>query len=89
MPGNLHMVHLGTISYSLREFVIMFCIAGEHQGNCYIEEVVLNSIDWTNDVFANLKFIKEHNLAFDLAKFAEEEKLTDMALRMLELVSLK
>lgn len=78
IPKNPHMLHLGTIGYGLREFVCLICIApGEHQGKTYIEEVVLNTVDWTSDVFANLKFIEDDNLAEDLARFAMEKKLLD------------
>ena len=78
IPNNPHMIHLGTIEYGLREFLVMMCIApGEHQGKTYIEEVVLNTVDWTSDVFANLKFVEDDNLAEDLAKFAMDKKLLD------------
>jgi len=56
----------------------MACVHGPQKGKTYIEEVVLNTVDWTSDVFANLKFIDDDNLAFDLAKYAEENGLTDM-----------
>ncbi len=90
MPGNPHMLHLATITYNppnsvSREFVVMACIAGPSNGKCYIEEVSLNMVDLTGDVWANLKFIDDDNLAFDLAKFAEEKKLTDMKSRFAEL----
>lgn len=78
LPGNEHFLHLGTIGYGLREFIVMACVRGTHQGKVYIEEVVLNSVNWTDDVFANLKFVDDDNLAFDLAKFVEEKGLTDM-----------
>lgn len=83
MPGNPHMLHLATIMYGLREFVVMLWAKA---GKCYIEEVVINTVDWTSDVFANLKFIDDDNLAFDLAKFAEEKGLTDMKKRTEELI---
>ena len=85
MPGNPHMLHLATITYNTREFIVMACISGPDSGKCYIEEVSLNMIDLTGDVWANLKFIDDDNLAFDLAKFAEEKKLTDMKSRFNEL----
>jgi hypothetical protein len=85
LPNNPHMLHLGTIGYGLREFIVMACITGQHSGKCYIEEVVLNTIDFSKDVFANLKFVSDDNLAFDLAKFAEEKGLTDVKRRMQEL----
>jgi len=44
----------------------------------YIEEAVLTSIDFSKDVFASCKFIKDDDLALELARFAEEKKLTDM-----------
>ena len=78
------MVHLGTISSGLKEFIVMICVQGEHLGKCYIEEVVLNSVDWSQDVFANLKFISDDNLANDLAAFANEQKLTDIPTRIKE-----
>lgn len=86
MPGNSHMLHLGTIEYGLREFVVMTCVgAGEHNGKTYIEEVVLTSQSYSEDVTAHCKFIEDDNLAFDLAKFAEEQGLTDMKKRAEEL----
>lgn len=85
MPGNPHLLHLGTITMGMREFVVMAAIKGPHQGKCYIEEAVLNTVDFSQDVFANLKFIDDDNLAFDLAKFAEETGLTDMRKRFNEL----
>jgi len=72
------MMHLGTIEYGLREFVVMLCRAGSCQGKVYIEEVVLNSVDWRNDVYAHCKFIKDDHLANDLARFAEDQKITDL-----------
>ena len=86
IPGNTHMLHLGTIAYGLREFLVMTCIEGEHKGKTYIEEVVLNTVDWTKDVFANLKFIDEDALAYDIAKFAEEKNLTNVPERLGELI---
>ena len=75
IPGNPHMLHVGTISYGLREFVAMLDLRTQR---IYIEEVVLETKDFSDDVWANMKFISDDNLAFDLAKFAEDEKLTDM-----------
>ena len=78
IPKNPHMLHLGTIEYGLREFIVMLCVWGEKSGKCYIEEVVLTTVDYTKDVFANLKFIQDDNLANDLAMFAEQNGLTDI-----------
>lgn len=86
MPGNHHLLHLGTITSGIREFVVMVAIGGPKRGNCYIEEVVLESKDFGKDVFAHLKFIKEDKLAEDLAAFAEEQSLTDMKKRSEELI---
>jgi hypothetical protein len=87
MPGNPHMLHLGTISYGLREFIVMLCIAeGPYYQRCYIEEVVLNSIDYGKDVFAYCKFIADDNLAHDLTRFAEEHKLTSIGDRANQLI---
>lgn len=78
MPGSQDQaLHLGTIGHGLREYVVFTYVHGPAQGNTYIEEVVLNTVDWQRDVFANLKFIEEDSLAFDLARFAEEKGLTD------------
>lgn len=85
LPNNKHMLHLATIGYGLREFVVMVCRAGPHVQKCYIEEVVLNSVDFQKDVWANLKFISDDNLAADLAAFCEEKKITDMKERFNEL----
>jgi len=78
MPGNAHALHLATIEYGFREFIVILITKGPKQGNCYIEEAVLNTVDWTSDVFANLKFITDDNLAEDLARYAEEQGVTDM-----------
>ena len=78
IPLNKHMLHLGTIGYSLREFMVTACVRGPQRGQVYIEEVVLNTVNWTEDVFANLKFVSDDNLANDLAKYAEMNGLTDM-----------
>lgn len=85
VPGNAHMLHLATIGYGLREFIVMACIKGPHSGKCYIEEVVLESRDFSKDVWANCKFIADDNLAYDLAKFADEQGLTDLKKRYNEL----
>lgn len=85
VPNNPHFLHLGTIGYGLREFIVMTCINGPHQGKTYIEELVLTNVDFTKDVFANCKFIEDDNLAFDLAKFAEEKGLTDIKNRSHEI----
>ena len=84
LPGNPHILHLGTIQYGLREFIVMHCRAGMYKGNTYIEEVVLNTIDYSKDVFANCKFIDDDNLAHDLARFAEESGLLDIKNRFYE-----
>lgn len=85
LPNNPHMLHLGTISYGLREFIVMTCIRGEHVGKTFIEEVVLSSIDYSKDVFASCKFVSDDNLANDLAAFANEKGLLDIKSRMNEL----
>ena len=85
VPGNQHMLHLGPVGYGLREFIVMHCLRGPHKGNTYIEEVVLNSVDWTADVFAHCKFVEETALAEDLANFAEENKLLDVKERFHQL----
>ena len=46
-----------------------------HQGKVYIEEVVLNSVDFSKDIFASCKFISDENLAHDLAAFVQEKGL--------------
>lgn len=75
LPGNPHMLHIATISYGLREFVGML---DRRTQKFYIEEVVLQSQDFSKDVWANFKFIEDDALAFDLAKFCEEKKVLDM-----------
>ena len=85
VPGNSHMLHLATVTYGLREFIVMACIKGPKSGDCYIEEVVLESRNFDKDVWANCKFIADDNLAFDLAKFADERGITDMKKRFEEL----
>lgn len=84
MPGNPHMLHLGTIGYGLREFVVFVCLKNpplsqtNYVGKCYIEEAVLESKDFSKDVFAHLRFIEDDSMAYDLAKFAEEKGLLDV-----------
>lgn len=85
IPNNPHMLHLATIGYGLREFIVMVCIEGPYKHKCYIEEAVLTTVDFKKDVFANLKFIDDDNLAADLAAFVDEKKLTDMKERFNEL----
>lgn len=82
------MLHLGTIEYGLREFVVFTCIAKgtPYFGKTYIEEVVLTSQDFSKDITAHCKFIEDDSLAFDLAKFAEEQGITDMKKRTQELL---
>ncbi len=85
------MLHLGTIAYGLREFLVFTCVAQDtpFYGNTYVEEAVLTSQDFSKDVTAHCKFIEDDNLAFDLAKFAEEQGLTDMKKRTQELQDLQ
>ena len=78
MPGNSHMLHLGTIGEGMSEYIVMLCVGGSKSGNMYIEEAVLTSVDFSKDVFAHSKFIDDDELAHELAGFAEENKLTDM-----------
>ena len=76
MPGNNeHMVHMSTISMGLREFVVMI---DKHSQKAYIEEVVLTSLSYQDDVTAHCKFIEDDNLAIDLAAFVEDRGLLDM-----------
>jgi hypothetical protein len=78
IPGNEHMLHLGTIKDGLHEYIVLQCIAGPKQGNTYIEEVVLNTVDWTTDVTANCQFIEDDNLVNDITEFAKDKKLLDV-----------
>ena len=78
LPGNPHMLHLGTIEYGLREFILMLGTEGPARSKFYIEEVVLESVDFDKDVFAHCKFIDDDKLANDLAEFADEQGLRDM-----------
>jgi len=76
MPGgNEHMIHMGTITMGLREFVVM---VDRTTQLAYIEEVVLTSLSYEEDVTAHCKFIDDDNLAADLAAFVEEQGLLDM-----------
>ena len=86
LPGNPHFLHIATIGKSLREFIVMLCIRGEKKGNLYIEEVVLNSVDWKNDITANLKFIDDDELAEELFRFVEDKKIVDMKVIADELI---
>lgn len=71
------MLHLATIQRGLHEYIVMLCTKGEHWGKTYIEEVVLTSVDFSKDVYANLKFISDDTLAEDLAAFAREKGVLD------------
>ncbi len=72
LPGNPHMFHLVTVKMGFREFVAMM---DNRTQKVYIEEVVLESKDFTKDVWANLKFIEDDILAFDLARYLEHKNL--------------
>ncbi len=88
LENNEHMLHLGTITQGLREFWVMLCVQGEHNGKCYIEEYVPTSISFNDDIFGHFKFIKDDELAEELARFAERKKLTDIPSRINELKEL-
>ena len=75
LPGNTHMLHIATISYGLREFVLM---VDRNTGKMYIEEVVLQTVDFQKDVWANYKFIADDSLAKDIAEYCDQEGLRDM-----------
>ena len=85
-PGNPHMLHLATISKGLQEFIVFLCIKDppltppdqSFTGRVYIEEAVLESKDFSKDVFANLKFISDDHLAQDLANFAQEQGILNI-----------
>jgi len=94
VPGNPHMLHLATVEHGLREFIAFLCwidpppispATPTYVGHLYIEEVVLESKDFTKDVFANSKFIEDDSLAFDIAKTLEEQKLIDIMERTQEI----
>ena len=84
MPGNSHLIHMATIGYGLREFIVMIGVIGAVKGKAYIEEAVLTTISYDEDVFANLKFIDDNNLAEDLAKWAQDKGLLDLKERGFE-----
>ena len=84
MPGNNHLLHMATIEYGFREFIVMIGIKGVVKGRAYIEEAVLTTIDFNEDIFANLKFIDDDNLANDLAQWVMENKLLDIKERGFE-----
>jgi len=78
MPGNGHLMHMATVGYGLREFIVMVGIRGDIKGKAYIEEAVLTTVSYSEDVFANLKFIDDDNLANDLAEWVMDKGLLDM-----------
>ncbi len=84
MPGNNHLMHMATIGYGLREFIVMVGVRGPSKGSAYIEEAVLTSVDYNDDVYAHLKFIDDDNLANDLAEWVTEVGLLDMKERGFE-----
>jgi len=75
LPGNQHMLHVATIGYGLREFILM---VDRSTAKMYIEEVVLETKDFDKDVWANLKFIQDDALANDLSEFCDKEGLRDI-----------
>lgn len=75
IPDNNHMIHLATIQRGLKEFIVML---DRRTQKVYIEEVVMNNISSNDDTWASFKFIEDDNLALDLAKFCEEQKIIDM-----------
>ena len=52
-------MHMATIGYGFREFIVMVGIGNEIKGKAYIEEAVLTTVNYSEDVFANLKFIEK------------------------------
>lgn len=60
----------------------MHCVRGPHKGKTFIEEVVLTSVDFKADVFANCRFIDSDELAEELARFATEKGLLDVEKRL-------
>ncbi len=75
IPGNPHLLHLASVEYGLREFIVML---HRSTNQVYIEEVVLETKDLARDVWANLKFIEDDSLAEDLAAFAQSTGIIDM-----------
>lgn len=69
------MLHIATISSSLREFILML---DRRTAKMYIEEVVLEGKDFDKDVWANFKFIQDDNLANDISEFCSELGLRDI-----------
>jgi hypothetical protein len=86
MPGDDKFLHLASIGYGLREFIAFVCIRGDYKGQCYIEEVVLQSNSKKDDVTAHLKFIDDDNLAEDLMRYLEDKKLLDIPSRLNEII---
>jgi len=84
MPGNSHLIHMATVGYGLREFIVMIGVSGIVKGKAYIEEAVLTTVSYDEDIFANLKFIDDDNLAEDLAKWAQDKGLLDLKERGFE-----
>ena len=87
MPGNPQLLHLATVTDSFREFIAMVCVKGPETGNCYIEEAVLTTVDYSTDVFANLKFIQDDHLAEDLYDFLNNKGLLDITRRLNEVIA--
>jgi len=75
MPGNKHLIHLATVQDGNHEYVAMLRLDTQQ---VYVEEVVLETVDFSKDVFANLKFIKDDKLAAELANFLNEKGVLDM-----------
>lgn len=66
LPGtDSRFIHLASVHDGLREYM---CFLDGVTQKCYIEEITGGS----------LKFIEDDNLAFDLAKFCDDKKITDM-----------
>jgi len=86
IPGSEHMLHIGTILRGLQEFVVMLCVRGPHSGKCYIEELVPNMVNFSEDVYGNLKFIQDDDLANELAQFAHHKGLTNLKERVGQMI---
>lgn len=77
IPGNPHMLHVATIGWGLRMFIVMLDIWNSRR-RIYIEELVTESFDFTKDIWGHFRFIDDDQLAWDLAKFSEEKGFLDM-----------
>ena len=80
------MWHLGTVVDGLREYVALVCLQGPKKGKVYIEEAVATSVDFSKDIFGNLKFIDDNTVAQEVHAFFKRKGLLEIKERFEHMV---